>query len=64
MPRIECNVEKFNWRPIKVFNSGPLKCSIVDPFNLESLEAKPMMMVDKEAHGMKAFLGLGPIVIF
>ena len=43
---------------------GPLKCSIQGPFNLESLEAKTMMMVDKEAHGMKAFLGLGPIVIF
>ena len=28
--------------------------------NLEGLEARPMMMVDKEAHGMKAFLGLGP----
>ena len=39
---------------------GPLKCSIQGPFNLEGLEARPMMMVDKEAHGMKAFLGLGP----
>ena len=53
MPRIECNVEEFNWRPIEVFNTK-------GPFNLEGLEARPMMMVDKEAHGMKAFLGLGP----
>ena len=39
---------------------GLLKCSIQGPFNLEGLEARPMMMVDKEAHGIKAFLGLGP----
>ena len=43
---------------------GPLNCSIQGPFNLEGLEAKPMMMVDKEAYGMKAFLELGPIAIF
>ena len=41
-----------------------LKSSIGGPFNLEGKRAKPMMMVDKEAHGMKAFLRLGPIVIF
>ena len=41
-----------------------LKSSIGGPFNLEGLEARPMMMVDKEAHGMKAFIGLGPIVIY
>ena len=43
---------------------GPLKCSIHGPFNLEGLEARPMMMVDKEAHGLKAFLRLGPLVMF
>ena len=56
MPRIECNVESSI--------GGPLKCSIQGPFNLEGLEARPMMMMDKEAHGMKAFLRLGPLVIF
>ena len=40
-----------------------MKSSIGGPFNLEGLEARPMMMVDKEAHGLKAFIGLGPIVI-
>ena len=33
MPRIECNIEEFNWRPIEVFNTK-------GPFDLEGLEAK------------------------
>ena len=36
----DLKIEEFNWRPV----------------NLEGLEAKPMMMVTKEPHGMKAFL--------
>ena len=41
-----------------------LKSSFRDPFNIEGLEARPIMKVAKEAHRMKAFLGLGPLVIF
>ena len=53
MPRIDCNIEEFNWRPIEVFNTKAHS-------TLEAWRQRPMMMVDKEAHGMKAFLGLGP----
>ena len=49
MPLIECNIEEFNWRSIQRWRLG-------------GLEAKPMIMVAKEAYGMKAFLGLGPLV--
>ena len=40
-----------------------LKSLIEGPFNLGGLEAKPIMMVTNEAHAMKAFLGLGPVII-
>ena len=39
-----------------------MKCSIGGPFNLGGLEARPMIMVIKEAHRMKAFLRLGTLV--
>ena len=40
-----------------------LKSSIGGPFNLRGLEIRPMMMVTKEAHKMKAFIRLCPHVI-
>ena len=40
-----------------------MKSSIGGLFNLEGLEAKPIMIEDKEAYRMKVFLGLGPYVI-
>ena len=41
-----------------------LKSSIGGLFNFGRLEARLMMMVDKEAYKMKAFFGLGPLVIY
>ena len=39
-----------------------MKCLINGPFNLGGLEARPKMIVTKEAHGMKVFFRLGPLV--
>ena len=47
MPRIECKYEEF----------------IGGPFYLGGPKGKPIEMEFKEAHGMKAFHGLGPCVI-
>ena len=55
MPRIECNVEEFNWRPIEVFNK-------LAHSTLKAWRQSPWRWSPRR-HDMKAFNGLGPFVI-
>ena len=55
MPMIECNSQELWHRAWSV--------QVGDPFNLWWHGSRPIVMVIKEAHSMKAFLRLGPFVI-